>query len=152
MLYVKRILYLRYQVLYCYFVTADGFQNGCQELGSKYNMNWMLAWKSFSWQIKFQYTCRTIAMTNKKKSMIIGESNTDLKRLTGRLKLRFLTEIGRLHWNQGKKEVAHFAWFGEPCTWCLSSRPVFSMCGEPCTCQQIKILTTGHIWYQNTDR
>jgi hypothetical protein len=27
--------------------------------------------------------------------------DTDLKRLTGRLKLRFLTEIGRLHWNQG---------------------------------------------------
>jgi hypothetical protein len=27
--------------------------------------------------------------------MIIGEKNTDLKRLTGRLKLRFLTEIGR---------------------------------------------------------
>jgi hypothetical protein len=27
--------------------------------------------------------------------MIIGEQNTDLKRLTGRLKLRFLTEIGR---------------------------------------------------------
>ena len=49
-----------------------------------------------------------------RKSMIIGEKNTDLKRLTGRLKLRFLTEIGRLHWNQGE-EVAHFAWFGEPC-------------------------------------
>jgi hypothetical protein len=29
--------------------------------------------------------------------MIIGEKNTDLKKLTGRLKLRFLTEIGRLH-------------------------------------------------------
>jgi len=31
--------------------------------------------------------------------MIIGEKNTDLKRptVTGRLKLRFLTEIGRLH-------------------------------------------------------
>jgi hypothetical protein len=26
-----------------FVVTADGFQNGCQELGSKYNMNWMLA-------------------------------------------------------------------------------------------------------------
>jgi hypothetical protein len=50
-----------------------------------------------------------------RKSMIIGEKNTDLKRLTGRLKLCFLTEIGWLHWNQGK-EVAHFAWFGEPCT------------------------------------
>jgi hypothetical protein len=49
-----------------------------------------------------------------KKSMIIGEKNTDLKRLTGQLKLHLLTEIGRLHWNQGE-EVAHFAWFGEPC-------------------------------------
>jgi hypothetical protein len=48
-----------------------------------------------------------------RRSMIIIEKNTDLKRLTGRLKLRFLTEIGRLHWNQGE-EVAHFAWFGEP--------------------------------------
>jgi hypothetical protein len=38
--------------------------------------------------------------------MNIGEKNTDLKRLTGRLKLRSLTEIGRLHWNQGE-EVAH---------------------------------------------
>jgi hypothetical protein len=45
--------------------------------------------------------------------MISGEKNTDLKRLTGRLKLRFLTEIGRFHGNQGE-EVAHFAWFGEP--------------------------------------
>ena len=51
-----------------------------------------------------------------RKSMIIGEKNTDLKRLTGRLKLRFLTEIGRLHWNQGE-EVTHFAWFGEPCSY-----------------------------------
>jgi hypothetical protein len=49
-----------------------------------------------------------------RKIMIIGERNTDLKRLTGRLKLRFLTEIGQFHWNQGE-EVAHFAWFGEPC-------------------------------------
>jgi hypothetical protein len=45
--------------------------------------------------------------------MISGEKNMDLKRLTGRLKLRFLTEIGRFHGNQGE-EVAHFAWFGEP--------------------------------------
>jgi hypothetical protein len=37
-----------------------------------------------------------------------------LKRLTGWLKLRFLTEIGQFHWNQGE-EVAHFTWFGEPC-------------------------------------
>jgi hypothetical protein len=29
--------------------------------------------------------------------MIIGEKNTGLKKLTGRLKLRFLTEIERLH-------------------------------------------------------
>ena len=51
-----------------------------------------------------------------RKSMIFGEKNMDLKRLKGRLKLRFLTEIGRFHCNQGE-EVAHFAWFGEPWTW-----------------------------------
>jgi hypothetical protein len=38
-----------------------------------------------------------------RKSMIIGEKNTDLKRL----KLRFLTEIGRFHWNQGEVIVQH---------------------------------------------
>jgi hypothetical protein len=42
--------------------------------------------------------------------------DTDLKRLTGRLKLRFLTEIGWFHWNQGE-EVAHFVWFCKPCTY-----------------------------------
>ena len=41
---------------------------------------------------------------------MIGEKNTDLKRL----KLHFLTKIGRLHWNQGE-EVAHFDWFGVLC-------------------------------------
>jgi hypothetical protein len=44
--------------------------------------------------------------------MIIGEKNMDLKRLTERLKLRFLIEIGRFHWNQGE-EIAHFDWFSE---------------------------------------
>jgi hypothetical protein len=39
----------------------------------------------------------------------------------GWLKLRFLTEIGRLHWNQGE-EVTHFAWFGEP--WLLESNNI----------------------------
>jgi hypothetical protein len=38
--------------------------------------------------------------------MIIGEQNMDMKRLTGHLKLHFLTEIGRFHLNQGE-EVAH---------------------------------------------
>jgi hypothetical protein len=33
----------------------------------------------------------------RRKSMIIVEKNMDLKRLTGRLKLRFLTEIGQFH-------------------------------------------------------
>jgi len=31
------------------------------------------------------------------EKVIIGEQNTDLKRLTGQLKLRFLTEIGQFH-------------------------------------------------------
>jgi hypothetical protein len=38
-----------------------------------------------------------------RKSMIIVEKNPDLKRLTGQLKLRFLTEIGRFHWTKAKK-------------------------------------------------
>ena len=45
--------------------------------------------------------------------LLVGKKRT-WKDLTGRLKLRFSTEIGRFHWNQGE-EVAHFAWFGEPC-------------------------------------
>jgi hypothetical protein len=60
-----------------------------------------------------------------RKSMIIGEKNTDLKRLTGQLTLRFLTEIGWFHWNQGKK-VAHFAWFGEPWCSCKSMCTIWS--------------------------
>ena len=64
-----------------------------------------------------------------RKSMINGEKNTDLKRLTVRLKLRFLTEIGRFHWNQGE-EVAHFTWFGEPCHWsqCFPTKTPFWYC------------------------
>jgi len=58
--------------------------------------------------------------------MIIGEKNMDLKRLTGRLNLRFLTEIGRLHWNQGE-EVAHFAWFGEP-WWYICHSDISPVC------------------------
>ena len=65
-----------------------------------------------------------------RKSMIIGEKNTDLKRLK-RLKLRFLTEIGRFHWNQGE-EVAHFAWFGEPCHLCNSSKNKVSSSNSFC--------------------
>jgi hypothetical protein len=30
-----------------FFVTADGFQNGCQEIGSKYNMNWIVGLEVF---------------------------------------------------------------------------------------------------------
>ena len=35
--------------------------------------------------------------------MIIGEKKTDLKRLTGRLKLRFLTEMGDFIETKAKK-------------------------------------------------
>ena len=37
-----------------------------------------------------------------------------LKKTDRATETSLLTEIGRLHWNQGE-EVAHFAWFGEPC-------------------------------------
>jgi len=44
--------------------------------------------------------------------MIIGEKNTDLKRLTGRLKLRFLTEIGRFQLKPRRKSrPLHLVWF-----------------------------------------
>jgi hypothetical protein len=52
-------------------------------------------------------------VNSEEKVLLLVKKNTDLKTLTGWLKLRFLTEIGRFHWNQGE-EVAHFAWFGEP--------------------------------------
>ena len=41
-----------------------------------------------------------------------------MKRLTGRLKLCFLTENGRFHWNQGKKKSPTSPGFGEP--WFMS--------------------------------
>jgi hypothetical protein len=47
--------------------------------------------------------------------MIIGEKNTDLKRLTK-------TSLFDRNWATSLKqgeEVAHFAWFGEP--WCIIS-------------------------------
>ena len=74
-----------------------------------------------------------------RRSMIIIEKNTDLKRLTGRLKLRFLTEIGRLHWNQGE-EVAHFAWFGEP--WFNTNK----------TKNKYKDICKSERWYANKNK
>jgi hypothetical protein len=42
--------------------------------------------------------------------MIIGEKNTDLKKLTGRLKLRFLTEIGQGANHNSHLNVLFFAY------------------------------------------
>lgn len=53
------------------------------------------------------------------KGMIIVKKITTYKRLTGRLKLRLLSGIGRFQWNQGKK-VIQLAWFGEPWRGCLN--------------------------------
>jgi hypothetical protein len=86
-------------------------------------------WIDFRKSPRFSLTSPLSQEREKSSRPVFTKKNTDLKRLTGRLKLHFLTEIGRLHWNQGK-EVAHFAWFGEP--WvtvfhCDSMRPVFSV-------------------------
>jgi hypothetical protein len=43
--------------------------------------------------------------------MIIGEKKTDLKRLTGRLRLRFLTELGDFIETKAKKSIASFLRF-----------------------------------------
>jgi hypothetical protein len=77
-----------------------------------------------------------------RKSMIIGEQNTDLKRL----KLRFLTEIGRLHWNPGEK-VAHFVWFGEP--WFCTDIPfaVHFNCVEKILHEELKHMTIARIFF-----
>jgi hypothetical protein len=69
--------------------------------------------------------------------MIIGEKNTDLKRLTGQLKLRFFTEIGQFHWNQGEK-VSHFAWFGEPwLLWLLNEELQLNHCSFTLICAHV---------------
>jgi hypothetical protein len=70
-------------------------------------------WTSSPVWVRFQEHGSSFYVNIKGKVWILVKKNTDLKRLTGRLKLRFLTEIGRFHWNQGEK-VTHFAWFGEP--------------------------------------
>ena len=70
-------------------------------------------WTSSPVWVRFQEHGSSFYVNIKGKVWILVKKNTDLKRLTGRLKLRFLTEIGWFHWNQGEK-VTHFAWFGEP--------------------------------------
>jgi hypothetical protein len=82
-----------------------------------------------------------------------------LSRLTGRLKLCFLTEIGRLHWNQGEEVIKIWIDFRKSPRFSLtspssqerekSSRPVFTMCGEPCytrVYQVVKRQWTLKIW------
>ena len=76
-------------------------KDAINECGIKY-------WTSNPVWVKFQEYWEILLCEYWRKSMIIDEKNTDLKRLTGRLKLYFLTEIGRFHWNQCEK-VAHFS-------------------------------------------
>ena len=71
-------------------------------------------WTSNPVWVRFQEHGISFYVNIEEKVWLLVKKNTDLKRLTGRLKLCFLTEIGRFHWNQGER-VAHFAWFGEPC-------------------------------------
>jgi hypothetical protein len=71
------------------------------------------------WALKLWVRTLFMASNDLKRMQLTSlKKKTDLKRLTGRLKLHLLTEIGQFHWNQGEK-VAHFAWFG-PCSWNLT--------------------------------
>ena len=69
-------------------------KDAINEFGIKY-------WTSNPVWVKFQEHGNI-----EEKVWLLVKKNMDLKKLTGRLKLRFLTEIGRFHWNQGE-EVAH---------------------------------------------
>jgi uncharacterized membrane protein len=81
-------------------------KDAINEFGIKY-------WTSNPVWVTFQEHGSSFYVNIEEKVWLLVKKNTDLKRLTGRLKLRFLTEIGRFHWNQGE-DVTHFTWFGEP--------------------------------------
>ena len=81
-------------------------KDAINEFGIKY-------WTSNPVWVKFLEHGSSFYVNIEEKEWLLVKKNTYLKRLTEWLKLRFLTEIGRFHWNQGEK-VAHFAWFGEP--------------------------------------
>ena len=76
------------------------------EFGIKY-------WTSNPVWVTFQEHGSSFYVNIEEKVWLLVKKIRTRKDWQGRLKLRFLTEIGRLHWNQGE-EVAHFAWFGEP--------------------------------------
>jgi hypothetical protein len=77
-------------------------KDAIDEFGIKY-------WTSNPVWVKFQKHGSSFYVNIEEKVWLLVEKNTTWKDW---LKLRFLTEIGRFHWNQGE-EVAHFAWFGE---------------------------------------
>ena len=77
------------------------------EFGIKY-------WASNPVWVTFQEHRSSFYVNIDEKVWLLVNKMWTWKDWQGRLKLRFLTEIVRFHWNQGE-EVAHFAWFGEPC-------------------------------------
>jgi hypothetical protein len=69
------------------------WKDAINEFGIKY-------WTSNPVWVRFQEHESSFYVNIEGKVWLMVKKNTDLKRLTGRLKLRFLTEIGRFHWNQ----------------------------------------------------
>jgi hypothetical protein len=82
-------------------------KDAINEFGIKY-------WTSNPVWVIFQEHGSFFYMNIEEKLWLLVRKILTWKDWQGRLKLRFLTEIGRFHWNQGEK-VTHFAWFGEPC-------------------------------------
>ena len=90
----------------CFFPHNDLKKDAINEFGIIY-------WTSNTVWVKFQEYESSFNVNIEEKVWLLVKKILTWKDWQGRLKLRFLTEIGRFHWNQGKK-VAHFAWFGEP--------------------------------------
>jgi hypothetical protein len=99
-------------------VHNDLKKDAINEFGIKY-------WTSNPVWVKFQEHGSSFYVNIEEKVWLLV-NKIDLKRLTGRLKLRFLTEIGWFHWNRGEK-VVHFAWFGDPCACLVEKYQLYSL-------------------------
>ena len=92
-------------------------KDAINEFGIKY-------WTSTSVWVTFQEHGSSFYMNIEEKVWLLVEK---IRTWKDWLKLRFLTEIGRFHWNQGE-EVAHFTWFGEPWSALISCTCIASIC------------------------
>jgi hypothetical protein len=72
-------------------------------------------WTSNPVWVTFQEHGSSFYVNIEEKVWLLVKKIWTWKDWQGWLKLRFLTEIGRFHWNQDE-EVTHFACFSEPCS------------------------------------